>query len=340
MTDYSDHNIIEQAVYGYSRGHRELRSSVSLSSADTYELAALTDLAPGARLSADESYLSGMLLPSGGHYALVRTWLAQEMPRPGCVWSHVFLIPRQTLTTQVDLSVFYPLFRRPHEYQTDETFVGKIMVPMRGMTDSHRPAAAVDQLLSAVYLGGRPNHAALSAEQWDRAVLAVWSQQWPALRRRFVFRSVPTSAKLNGQAFEFRDGGLGKLETQPTWLGAATEDAVSTKVTPLRRFLWRYGKDIASPAAAYQDLVRFYLKDGFVPPAELTVEVFKRFGQGQADTLKRDLLGLNPRPLALVQRVEKSDLAHLLSSCPEAMATYYYSAAGGEPARMTTPSPR
>ncbi len=68
-------NRIDQAVFGYSNGHRELASSVSLSPVDTYELAAASDLAPGAQLGVEESYLTGLTLPDSKLYALIRTWL-------------------------------------------------------------------------------------------------------------------------------------------------------------------------------------------------------------------------------------------------------------------------
>jgi hypothetical protein len=39
-------NVIHQAVFGYSNGHRMLASTTQLSSVDEYDLAALSDLAP------------------------------------------------------------------------------------------------------------------------------------------------------------------------------------------------------------------------------------------------------------------------------------------------------
>ena len=95
----------DQALFGYSEGHRQLASSVSLPSKDVYELSMRSDLSPGANLSGTKSYISGFQLPDTRFYALIKTWPAPEMPRPGCVWSHVLLLSRSFLTKQVNLGV-------------------------------------------------------------------------------------------------------------------------------------------------------------------------------------------------------------------------------------------
>jgi hypothetical protein len=91
---------IGQALFGYSEGHRQLASSVSLTSKDVYELSMRSDLAPGASLSGTKSYITGFQLPDTRSYALIKTWAAPEMPRPGCVWSHVLILSRSFLSKQ------------------------------------------------------------------------------------------------------------------------------------------------------------------------------------------------------------------------------------------------
>ena len=39
-----------------------------------------------------QGYLTGFPLGEEGAYALIRTWPAPEVERPGSVWSHVLLI--------------------------------------------------------------------------------------------------------------------------------------------------------------------------------------------------------------------------------------------------------
>ncbi|MCS4089168.1 hypothetical protein [Rhizobium sp. BK176] len=289
-----NYNIVEQAVFGYYEGHRLLRSSVRLTTNDEYELAALSDLAPGVSISGTESYLSGSQLP-GGFYALVRTWLAQEMPRPGCVWSHILLIPSATMSTQVDLTPLLSLFRRPHGYKADDGFSEPLKIEKRP-TDIPAPdARLVAAALREAYQSVSIDTSKLDAEKWERAIIAVWSQQWPRLRRKFVFRSASSSYGLPGQSVGRVERGQSVSPQADGWLDSAVADAVSRSITPLKRFLWRYGKDIDAADNAFADLVELHVAEATNGPDAIVERVFARFAKGQAETLKGDLLGLGGR---------------------------------------------
>ena len=83
---------LQQALHGYSDGHRQLALSTTLKLNDQKRLLALSDISgPGADLS-PEGYLTGYPLTESGLFALGRTWPAPEMSRPGCVWTHTLLI--------------------------------------------------------------------------------------------------------------------------------------------------------------------------------------------------------------------------------------------------------
>jgi hypothetical protein len=309
----SEFNEINQAVFGYSNGHRLLASSLKLSAVDVYELAAASDLAPGAQISGQESYLTGLMLPESRLYALVRTWLAPEMPRPGCVWSHVLLLGKPFLSTQVDLGVLYSIFRRPEGYDKDDDFTIPISVGRRMRSERPR-SEIVEQVLLACY-----ENVSLGSDQWskqdvERAVLSVWSQQWPRMRTRFAFRSIPTVSRLKGQFFEFGRDPLSRDATDmPEWVEEATRDIVSNGISPLRRFLWRYGKDVNSDKNVLPDLTTFYLgtRGGFLGFATAD-NIFEHYVAGQADTLKRDVLGLSASKLSLVPSLQIDDLMQLL----------------------------
>lgn len=143
-------NRVDQAVYGYSNGHRELASSVTFSAIDTYELAAASDLAPGVKLEPDQSYITGLMLPESKKYALIRTWLAPEMPRPGCVWSHVLILDRHVLSTQADLTVLKLLFKRPARYQDDPSLSMSLSLNRRAKGKSAR-RDVIEHVLSSCY---------------------------------------------------------------------------------------------------------------------------------------------------------------------------------------------
>ena len=63
---------VDQALFGYSDGHRQIAASVRLPSKDQYQLAAATDLAAGARLNPDDNYLTGLPLGESRRFALIR----------------------------------------------------------------------------------------------------------------------------------------------------------------------------------------------------------------------------------------------------------------------------
>ena len=72
----------------------------------SYLLSTASDLASGTRLGENDSYLTGLPLPKSRRYAFFRTWAAPEMPRPGCVWSHVLLLDPRAIAS---LSAFSEL---------------------------------------------------------------------------------------------------------------------------------------------------------------------------------------------------------------------------------------
>ena len=104
---------LHQALHGYADGHRQLALSTTLKPRDQKRLLALSDISgPGARLD-DDGYLTGYPLAESGYFALGRTWLAPEMPRPGCVWTHTLLIDFTDLAALDTLTGLLDLFRRP-----------------------------------------------------------------------------------------------------------------------------------------------------------------------------------------------------------------------------------
>ncbi|RWP76620.1 hypothetical protein [Mesorhizobium sp.] len=308
-------NEVGQAVFGYSNGHRLLTSTLPLSAIDIYELAAASDLAPGAQISGDSSYLTGLSLPDSKLYALIRTWLAPEMPRPGCVWSHVLLLDHTLMATQIDLAVLADLHRRPDEYAADTGFSVPIALNRRlraGKADRQE----TEKVLLACYTDLSLDEAHEDRARLERAILAVWSQQWPRLRRQFTFRSTSTTSDLKGQFLRLKRGTppSANLSSSPPWLEDAAIDATAQTVTPLRRFLWRYGKDISSDRTVLPELIQLYGATRFDALGyDVADMILTRFSPGQADTLKKDVLGLSPSKLSLVPSVNGVDLMRLLA---------------------------
>lgn len=311
---------VEQALFGYSEGHRQLASSVNLPSKDVYELSMRSDLTPGANLSGAKSYISGFQLPDTRFYALIKTWAAPEMPRPGCVWSHVLLLSRSFLTKQVNLGVLEDLFRRP-QGRADVASYRKSLDVRRMAKSPPSSPKYVSDIISCYYRNEPVVIDDTPDETFERAMFDVWSQQWPRLRSEFSFRTVQSTDSVRDKGLTIKVSPILRGDTEddgmePAWVKAAVEDATSQTITSLRRFLWRYGKDVSSPRRSFSRLIEIHeassqMRSGLaLDVAELVLARFPK--ASDALTLKLDLLGASPPALAIIPRVRPADMLLLL----------------------------
>lgn len=112
---------IEQLLYGYDDGHGLLAGSIVMASAkDSARLSTLSDWS-GYRMPEgnDSTYITAFSLINSPYYAVAKSWYAQEMERPGCVWTHIFLINLDTIDALFDFRSLFDMFKRPikGEYQ-------------------------------------------------------------------------------------------------------------------------------------------------------------------------------------------------------------------------------
>ena len=312
---------IDQALFGYADGHRQIASSVRLPPKDLFLLSSASDLASGARLGEGESYLSGLPLPDSRRYALFRTWAAPEMPRPGCVWSHVLLLGPKTSASIAALSDVLPFFRRPVANKTSsyENPVD-ISTPL-----SVEPASVdlISQIIAGYYTAGR---AILSPDGCDpdeieNAVLTVWSQQWPRLRSSFSFctASLSENRRTDESDYNVQVAPLDETtsNTRERWVSFAAADAAQNRVTPLRRFLWRYGRDLLDSRRQYRMLVELYARFQNLDAisSDVASDVFQALPDpSDGAVLKRDLLGIGPSSPRLIAPISAVDLLQLVTS--------------------------
>lgn len=314
---------LDQALFGYADGHRQIASSLRLPPTDLYLLSTATDLAGGARLGNDDSYLSGLFLPESRKYALFRTWAAPEMPRPGCVWSHVILLGQKTAASLAAFSTLMPLFRRPDRGQTDgyDEALGKFDIDSGKVVDVTRIA----DIIGAYYTGKRVvlSSAGSKPADTEAAILPVWSQQWPRLRSMYSFCTASVKEAGRADASECEIQVAGQDDPHPIardrteWMAFAAADAARNRVTPLRRFLWRYGRDIANPRRNYRMLFELFERWGDID--EIPTEIASGVIDGLADRadgaiLKRDLMRLGPSKPRLIAQISASDFLRLLPS--------------------------
>ena len=273
--------VLEQLLHGYSDGHRLLQGSRKIPDDLSRLVLRMSDLSGSSQVEAFDEYLTGYPLPSLSFYAFARTWYAPEMPRPGCVWTHTLLIPFSVLEKSIRLDVFASLFKRPSGSANQEGYDKSI--PLSNIWDRTFPSSVaptpntLSHLLFQFYADDdRPMLLpAQTSRQFEAEVLALWSQQWPALRKQLTFCTGSLSARTYGKqpldlqcipASRAREISLSigaesshspdilDLGTNlPEWAIAAANDASAVDNGSLRDFLW----SVAGPSTNRHDFGLF-----------------------------------------------------------------------------------
>lgn len=268
---------IHQALHGYGDGHRQLALSATLKPRDQKTLLALSDISgPGARLDED-GYLTGYPLSDSGFFALGRTWPAPEMPRPGCVWTHTLLIDFNDLAAFEALSSLLRLFKRPMGLSSFQEYAMPTRMDIDSFSELSSDAEAwAKPVVAALY--GKPKSRIVATRygpEVDSAVLAIWSQQWPRLRRGFRFCTLAASDRsVEGAGFDLQllpsldrsvrsrfsevvDAESVRLTPAP-WVGDTLQDLSHPDQSGLRTFFRRLGSDVTGGREVFRPLCRLH----------------------------------------------------------------------------------
>ncbi|WP_157404858.1 GAP1-N1 domain-containing protein [Pseudomonas putida] len=319
---------IDQALFGYEGGHRLLASSLPLGS-DAPLLTELSDVAPGAIFGSGDGYWTGLPLPSMKRYALLRTWPAPEMSRPGCVWTHALLLDPKILELFKDLSVLQNLANRPIGIVDQEKYRHSIEVSLKESQGVHHHSddEITANLIFKLYGQKEAVIKTTTPGELVEPLFAVWSQQWPRLRRNFRFQTALTrnargtsSIRLDITTILASSADLALKETpKPSWVRAAQQDIDYGHDGALRSFLRRYGADVKKQKASFKPLVELSLLNN-KPTADATDKVLRILAEAfpsteDAKSLKQDLINGDLIPSAqpgLVYSLLMSESADIL----------------------------
>lgn len=263
---------VDQCLFGYDDGHRLLATSFRIDGKALSDLTLFSDAAPGVRFGGSEGYWTGVPVPEIRRYALMYTWPAPEMPRPGCVWTHALLLPTALFDTAADIAELIPRFRRPeanklagYERSID---LGDLTREQRGASQPFYRRSQAAEIYLSIYENGPDSVGIHYAGEVDDLVFRIWSQQWPRLRRNFRFQTsaaLQTAGDMGG--FDFRlimadradAKDLYEDGNEADWLSAAIDDLDAPGENHLRQFLWRYGSDVRRQKASFQPLCELAL---------------------------------------------------------------------------------
>lgn len=335
-------------MFGYDDGHRLLAGSVQLPTETGSLLLFLSDLAPGVSFSKPEGYWTGVPLPRVKAYALSRTWLAPEMSRPGCVWTHSLLISFADIARITNLNSLRSLVVRPCRGERLDNYRAPLKVDLAHLEeetvrlgDEDFSESDAGRVLRAIY--SQPSRRGVVEAPLgvlDTVVFALWSQQWPRLRRSFTFRTagIGESPVNLGVRFDLQirasshadSVGLRRSSAlAPTnlelWETAALKDSRSAKPTEFRRFLWRYGADVRRGRERFQGLAHLFVATR-VPRLEgqtlrtVLAKVSELFPDKEdGKTLKEELVSCGHSPYALVPPADVLDTIAFFLDNPQSL---------------------
>ena len=259
-----DKNIINfvQCVHGYDHGHKMLSSSSPLPKETLNMLLKMSDASISGFGASFSPYITGYPLTEIGAYALSKTWPAPELERPGCVWTQTIIIDFSDLAQIMNMSALLELFEKPgrdnlNSFSRSITF-DNAQVSIKNNFDAKEDIATI---LSSIYKHPVENVIFPIVNHVDMIIMAIWSQQWPKLRRSFSFRTlVPVSS--NSYSFDIGFNNSNKyhlIESNEIskWVISATDDLYEQN-TKLKKFLWFYGPYCSKPKESYSLLVNLH----------------------------------------------------------------------------------
>jgi hypothetical protein len=171
-------------------------------------------------------------------------------------------------------------------------------------------------LMRSVY--GRSDAAPLArVPMIEDALFALWSQQWPRLRRHFSFRTAVSS---HGSPRELRfdvqilalafPTSRGDDSSPSDWEGIAVSDLFQLQPSEFRRFLWRYGSDVLRVFDSFKVLAQLFMGTSVdrlegVRQRQILVTVANAFPDARdARLLKSDLLAFSRNPYSRVPEID------------------------------------
>lgn len=291
----------------------------------------MSDMSGPSMVPGFETYVTGYSLTDVGFYALAKTWYAPEMDRPGCVWTHTLLIENTDLARIADLTNLTSLFVKPSKNgATWDSYESPLFFSREDLSTTSETLpkrinrtweVLAGEVLRALYNSpDQPVYVAISnVTDYEALAFAVWSQQWPRLRRNFWFcTGAITNRKAGGRLFDLQmiprasvnrlerevvsaviiDGETDSENTKlPDWVSAAIADLYNPNDISLRSFLRLFGSETIQGRADFLRLTETFLvykavSLGKQPLADLINVISKYFPKPHdAARLKNTLFG-------------------------------------------------
>lgn len=135
---------LHQMLHGYKLGHNYIQGSTVLPSThDMDKIATLSDWSEYVGVDNMRDYITAYPLDESPYYVVAKTWYANTMRRPGCVWTHSLLIQKDDLNKIIDFNNLLPLFVAP--VTNDDSF-DNYSTPLAFVEDAKESEPKLSQL--------------------------------------------------------------------------------------------------------------------------------------------------------------------------------------------------
>lgn len=188
---------INQILHGYQDGHGRLAGSVQdITPKDAALMSQMSDWS-GYRdpIGKDNSYLTTYPLEESGYYVVAKSWYANEMDRPGCVWTHSLLIDQKSIDSQFDFRILEMLFQRPKQGDYGQ-FNNAIELDFERRYETDWDGSKVDNvslmfMLSTIVAGAETFYLKVEHEShWNQQLCLTYLQFLPkGMLNRITFSS-------------------------------------------------------------------------------------------------------------------------------------------------------
>ena len=317
---------LHQTLHGYVDGHRLLTHSTLPKPSDLKMMLMMSDASgPGATIPTD-GYLTGYPLPASGFYALAKTWAATEVSRPGCVWTHTLLLRFEDLALLPEMTGLHRYFRRPKTASPDaDGYRQPIDAQLQGESSigNFVDHEFMKRILSGLYGHPKNKIIATSNNYAIEAVMQLWGQQWPRLRRSFRFCTLSYGdrslqrAVFDLQLLPIEQPSLRSRFTnvvnadrlvfsEETWLETALDDLFNRTDNSLRILMRKIGAELESGREAFAPLCRLHT----------SIMHLKYSEQALTDMLQLLKTGFDDRAVPAVRNVV---VASILSTPPSVL---------------------
>lgn len=278
-------NIIHQTFHGYDNGHKLLASSVDLSTKAKNILLRESD-SPGEEFHHQaRTCYSGYPIAESGIYVISKTWVAKEISRPGCVWTHSLLIPFALLARHeglnpIDLNVLLSSRKEIDEYNTLQPIDFKSTIHPNSEEN-------LIPLFSEIF----KNDAQTIINSKDISflnIIYILNKLWPKMKREFSFKTwAPKNIRSSSNFDKFN-----LIISDYHLLDSTTEywaEDYFKKDSLIHEFNWKYGATLNSGKGGVFELYK----------------AWKLYINHQKDELVNYLLRWKRAPISLVKHVIK-----------------------------------